>query len=79
MCFRKRANVHICRSSSSYFHAGIPVQRIPCWLLQNVQPSGSSSTPLLANWGGAGYSPSAIADSVDFPFADASQIAQCAA
>ena len=45
MCFRKSAKVQICWSESSSFHAGMPVQRMPCFIFQNVSPSGSSSTP----------------------------------
>jgi hypothetical protein len=32
MCFRKSAKVQICWSESSSFRAGMPVQRMPCFL-----------------------------------------------
>src|SRR5262249_51149724 len=36
MCFRKSAKVQICWSESSSFHAGIPVQRMPCFIFRIV-------------------------------------------
>ncbi len=76
MCFKKSANVQICWSESSFFHAGIPVQRMPCFIFQNVSPSGSSSTPSVANCGGLGFLPLAIGDADVSPPAVPWQIAQ---
>ena len=69
MCFRKSAKVQICWSERSSFHAGMPVHRMPCFIFQNVWPSGSSSTPLVANCGGSGFSPLAMGDAEMSPCA----------
>ena len=57
MCLRNSASVHICCVLSVAFHAGIPVQRMPCSIFQKVTPCGSSSTPSEASCGGFGFSP----------------------
>ena len=62
MCLRKSARVQICSSVKVPFHAGMPLQRMPCDITQKEWPSASSSTPSVASCGGDGYSPLAIGE-----------------